>query len=451
MRKLLFVVLFVILAALVYLVWSWDGSAPVVSWKPPKTLGKKTEIPLEIIDKGRGLRSFEVAVSQGGQRRVVLQKQFPKKTWPWEAGPATQPLKLSASQLLGTPPLKQGEFELQIVATDQPDLFFWDNTTWEVAKLQFDTRPPQLAILSQQHYIKQGGCEGILYSVSSDAVRSGVQVGDKFYKGYPVPGSSSPGERVCIFALAYDQPVETPMFVWAEDEAGNRSQLNFWKKVFPAAFRRRDMPLTDSFLQQVVPEILSHTDEITEKSTLIDSYLEINRTLRRLNNDRISAFGAESADRLLWSQPFLQLTNSQVEAVFADRRTYFYNGKKIDEQTHLGFDLATSAQNPVECCNDGVVMWADYLGIYGNCVIVDHGLGLQSLYGHLSSFAVKKGDSVKLGQTLGRTGQTGLAGGDHLHFSMLLQGTQVNPIEWWDPEWVKIHILSRVARQAGTN
>ena len=86
---------------------------------------------------------------------------------------------------------------------------------------------------------------------------------------------------------------------------------------------------------------------------------------------------------------------------------------------------------PVQASNAGRIVLADFLGIYGNCVIVDHGLGLQSLYAHLSSIGVKVGDTVTQGQELGRSGTTGLAGGDHLHFTMLLGGHAVTPVDWW--------------------
>jgi murein DD-endopeptidase MepM/ murein hydrolase activator NlpD len=91
---------------------------------------------------------------------------------------------------------------------------------------------------------------------------------------------------------------------------------------------------------------------------------------------------------------------------------------------------------PVRAANDGVVVFAGFLGIYGNAAVIDHGCGLQSLYGHMSSLAVKEGDQVKREQEIGRSGQTGLAAGDHLHFTMLLDGIPVNPTEWWDPHWI---------------
>jgi murein DD-endopeptidase MepM/ murein hydrolase activator NlpD len=142
-----------------------------------------------------------------------------------------------------------------------------------------------------------------------------------------------------------------------------------------------------------------------------------------------------SATRL-WEGPFVQLGNSQVEASFADHRTYLYKGKEVDQQVHLGFDLAVTAHVPVVAANRGVVLNASWLGIYGNCVIIDHGMGVQSLYGHLMSFDVNVGDTVTRGQTIGRSDSTGLAGGDHLHFTMLVNGRMVTPVEWWDAHWV---------------
>jgi murein DD-endopeptidase MepM/ murein hydrolase activator NlpD len=115
---------------------------------------------------------------------------------------------------------------------------------------------------------------------------------------------------------------------------------------------------------------------------------------------------------------------------------------------HLGFDLAVTVNIPVKAGNDGKVVYADYLGIYGNCVIIDHGMGVSSLYGHLASIDVKTGDTVTRDQVIGRSGMTGLAGGDHLHFSIQVQGHPVNPVEWWDPHWIDDRVLRKI-REAG--
>jgi murein DD-endopeptidase MepM/ murein hydrolase activator NlpD len=183
-------------------------------------------------------------------------------------------------------------------------------------------------------------------------------------------------------------------------------------------------------------------------SDRLAAFLKINGDLRRMNNEKIASLAAKTAPRVLWNGAFQPLVNAAVESSFADHRTYFYRGREVDRQVHLGFDLARTANVPVLAANDGVVIHAADVGIYGNCVIVDHGMGVQSLYAHLSSFDVKDGDPVKKGQPLGRSGMTGLAGGDHLHFTMLVNGHAVNAVDWWDPHWIadRIH---RKLKEAG--
>ena len=135
-----------------------------------------------------------------------------------------------------------------------------------------------------------------------------------------------------------------------------------------------------------------------------------------------------------------------MEASFADYRTYRYNGQIVDHQTHLGFDLAGLQHMPIQAANDGVVVYAGFMGIYGNAVILDHGCGLQTLYGHMSSIDAKPGETVKRGQVIGRSGETGLAGGDHLHFTVLIDGIPVNPTEWWDPHWIHDRIQAKLTQ-----
>ena len=110
----------------------------------------------------------------------------------------------------------------------------------------------------------------------------------------------------------------------------------------------------------------------------------------------------------------------------------------------MGVDLASLAMAPVPAGNTGRVILAEFMGIYGNVVIIDHGFGLQSLYSHLSEIHVQKGETVQRGQIIGRTGATGMAGGDHLHFGMLVSGLEVQPIEWWDARWIKNNITSKM-------
>jgi murein DD-endopeptidase MepM/ murein hydrolase activator NlpD len=299
--------------------------------------------------------------------------------------------------------------------------------------------------------VNQGGAEMIVYRVSPADVESGVRVGDITYPGFPGSGASlsDPELKVAFFALLYNQAPGTPMELFARDVAGNEARAQFDHRIFPKRFRNSKIPVDEAFLSRVVPAILQSSPQLqTSGDELLPAFLKINNDLRRMNNDTIAALAKKTAPRVLWDGAFQPLGGSQVESSFADFRTYFFQNKEVDRQVHLGFDLAKTANAPVTAANNGVVLLASELGIYGNTVIVDHGLGLQSLYAHLSSFAVKEGDRVAKGQTLGSSGQTGLAGGDHLHFSMLVNGQFVNATEWWDPHWIEDRVMRKL-RDAG--
>ncbi|TDI14575.1 MAG: M23 family metallopeptidase [Acidobacteria bacterium] len=449
MKKLLIGISSPLVLFLVYSLWNWDSSPPTVQWREaPSVIGMDSQISLEIQDQGKGLQWLEVAWVRSGDRHVVVSETY-EAPWSWQQGMTQRSLDLSVGSSLPESILSEGEFLLEVRVRDQSDLWFWENEVFEQRSFNLDLTPPRIQTLSDQHYIRQGGSEAILYKVSEDTVASGVQVGEHLFRGYPLPGRGQ-GTHVCLFALAHDQAPATAMYVWAEDAAGNRNQTSFWKRAFPVKFRKRNIQLSESMINAVVPEILAHTD-MTLGESVLETFLEINGRLREINHRQIEEISRQSVGHLLWSGAFLQLSNSQVESAFADHRTYYYKSQKVDQQTHLGFDLATVAHGAVESANDGIVVFADYLGIYGNTVLVDHGLGLISLYGHLSSIEVQEGQGITKGAILGRTGQTGLAAGDHLHFSMILQGVQVNPLEWWDERWVDQHILGKalVATEEG--
>ncbi|HEY8535644.1 MAG TPA: M23 family metallopeptidase, partial [Vicinamibacterales bacterium] len=314
--------------------------------------------------------------------------------------------------------------------------------------------PPRVSVLSMHHYVNHGGSEFVVFRATPSDVTAGVRVGDRTYPAYPgsAVGIPDPDVRVAVYALLHDQDLNTPMSVFATDEAGNTATAPIDSRVFPKQFRRSRIEVTDAFLQRVVPGILDNTPEIADAvenpEDLLSAFLTINGTLRQRNAETIASFAAKSEPRRLWRGPFRQLGGSQVESAFADHRTYFHDGREIDQQVHLGFDLAVVANVPVTAANAGRVVFADYLGIYGNCVIVDHGLGVQSLYAHLSSIDVSVGQEVAMGDQLGRSGMTGLAGGDHLHFTMLVNGNPVNPVDWWSSQWMEDRILRKI-REAG--
>jgi murein DD-endopeptidase MepM/ murein hydrolase activator NlpD len=415
---------------------------PVLALAAPFDLvGRNAILSLDARDP-TGLRSLKVTIRQGDKEQIVADETYqpPRKEAHFEWRPGKQ----------ARFPLREGPGRLRVEARNASWGHFFQGKTQALEK-EFTARltPPRVEVLTSQHYVNQGGCDMVVYRVTPPGAESGVQAGDAWFKGFPMPGARDPAVRFAIFAFPYDAPAATPVHVKARDEAGNEVVANFNLKVFPRSFRTRTLPIDDAFLGKVVPEILSHTPSLTDQGDLLKNYLEINRALRAANNKALAEMAGRSQARLLWREPFRQLGNSQVEASFADHRLYVYKGREVDKQDHLGYDLATTAHASVSASNDGVVLLADYFGIYGNTIVIDHGYGLLTVYGHLASFAVKAGDGVKSGQVIAQSDSTGLAAGDHLHFSVILQGEQVDAREWWDGHWIQDRILAKMREFGG--
>ncbi|HEX5421411.1 MAG TPA: M23 family metallopeptidase, partial [Gammaproteobacteria bacterium] len=310
--------------------------------------------------------------------------------------------------------------------------------------------PPRVSIVSRLHFINQGGSEMVVYRATPPDVESGVRVGNDEYPGYPAKGAgidtADPAMRVAFFALLWNQAPNTPISVYARDQHGNQTTTVFDYRVFPKEFHHGTIRLDDGYLKHVVPPVLANSPEfkVDDPSNLLASYVRINRDMRKQNRHTILELAKQTAPEILWRGAFEQLPNSAVEANFADQRTYYYKGQVVDHEVHLGYDLASVAGAPVTAANSGRVLHAGWLGIFGNCVIIDHGMGVQSLYGHMSSVDVKVGQTVDKGQRIGREGSTGLAGGAHVHFTMLVNGHAVSPIDWWSQQWIDDRIMRKL-------
>jgi murein DD-endopeptidase MepM/ murein hydrolase activator NlpD len=419
---------------------------------PGRFVGASTPLDVVVQSPGGRLAGLTIDLEQNGTSTRVL-----------ASGDSTSATHLSpdgddrirVTHTIGrdnVPGLKSGAATVVVTAA-RPVLYGLRAVTTRVRHdVQVRLERPTVSVISTHHYINQGGSEMVVYRVSPPDVQSGVVVGHIEYPGYPAAGVTAdavtitdPTVRVAFFALLYNQDVSTPIHLFARDEAGNSARADFDYRTFPKPARQSRIVLDDTFLDRVVPAILSGTTAVKPEGSPLDKFLVINSQLRQLNAAKIASFASVSAPELLWrGVVFHPFTNSAVESAFADRRTYVYEGRDVDHQVHLGFDLASFARTPVVAANRGKVVFADELGIYGNCVILDHGMGVQSLYGHLSQIGVTVGDMVEKEQVIGRSGMTGLAGGDHLHFTMLVNGQMVNPVEWWDPHWIQDRILRKL-------
>lgn len=430
--------------------WIMAGNAPgpTLRFLEPTAVGRLGDLVLEIETPGGELSSLDVTLTQGETSIPVFEMSPGSPALVHEADD-----RLILRQPIGRDQyesLTQGDATLTARAV-RPVLFgYREAESTETHDFEVRLRPPIINVQSQFHYINLGGSEMVVYRVSPVPERSGVLVGDREYPGYPAEGAgianADDSLYVAFFALNWDQDRNTPITVYAVDELGNESTGTFDKRVFDKEFRHSTITLSDSFLQKVVPPILQNSPDfrVDDPTDLLASYLKINGEMRRQNDAYIASLAEKTAPVILWDGPFKQLTNTAVESSFADQRDYVYNGEVVDHQTHLGFDLASTAAAPVTAANRGRIVHAGWLGIYGNCVIIDHGMGLQSLYAHMSSIDVSVGDDVEKDQQLGHSGSTGLAGGDHLHFTMLLNGRAVTPVDWWSPQWVEDRIMRKL-------
>jgi murein DD-endopeptidase MepM/ murein hydrolase activator NlpD len=147
--------------------------------------------------------------------------------------------------------------------------------------------------------------------------------------------------------------------------------------------------------------------------------------LQRINQERElkhELFSRVEPERE-WSGRFLAPVEARVSDVFGTRRTF--NGKV--QSMHQGLDYAVPQGTAVSALNRGTVLLARPLFFEGNCVVLDHGQGLLTLYMHLSELMVKEGDQVARGQEIGLSGGTGRATGPHLHVAVRWQGVYLNP------------------------
>jgi murein DD-endopeptidase MepM/ murein hydrolase activator NlpD len=454
LKFLFFLVLLAIVGGAAAWVWSSRAEGPRIDLRQPeRVIGQATPLDVRVEAPGGQFARVEVTLEQGGRTFSVFTLEQPTADVRQESAERVFIMRTVGKRDI--PELQSGPARL-VVRAARPLLFgLWEAETVATRDLEVRLEPPRVAVLSTLHYINHGGAEFVVYRATPADVESGVRVGNHTYPGFPGSGAGIAGDestRVAFFALLHDQDLNTPLVLYARDAAGNETSAPLDHRAFPKPFARSRIAIDDRFLRQVVPAIAATTPDLgvsTAPDQLLDSFLRINRELRMRNNQTIAELARKTTPHMAWKDAFQPLTNAAIESRFADNRTYVHQGKEVDRQVHLGFDLAVTQRIPVLAAHNGIVVYAGDLGIYGNTVILDHGLGVQSLYAHLSSLDVKVGDRMEKGRQLGRSGMTGLAAGDHLHFTMLVGGYAVNPVEWWDPKWMQDRVLRKIVEAGG--
>lgn len=418
----------------------FEGEQPGITGKDlPAYIGKDTPITFVVSDAKSGIRDITVFIRQGEKEKQILSKQYPAGKETGTAGVAKETITVNITpKKLG---LKEGKADISVQVHDYSYRgMLKGNLSVLSHSVTIDTKAPRVGIIHSERYIKPGGAGIVIYSVD-DSVKHGVMLNGYYHPGFPLTDESEK-KYISYIALHYATESITEAAVVAEDAAGNRTVKPFSPVLTKANQKKDRINIPDSFLARKIPEFAERYPEM--QGDTIEQYLYTNRKVRKLNNDQIHDLCMNPNEKQLWSGRFLRMSGSG-RAGFADHRTYYYKGKEIDRQVHLGMDIASTRHANIKAAGNGIVVHADYLGIYGNMVMLDHGQGVFSLYSHLSQIDVSVGDSLNQGDVLGKSGTSGMAGGDHLHFSMLVNGIFVTPKEWWDQHWITVTIEEPIA------
>src|SRR3954464_1059929 len=360
-----------LIAAAIYHRARFEGEAPKVQLTPDTDAIGMAPLEIRVTDAGAGLKSLTIMLGD----TTLASESF--------AEPVAEK-KVSITLPKGT---KEGPATLRIVARDAS--LFRGNEAVVQKNLTIDLTPPTVELIADDRYINFGGVGAIVYQASADTAVSGVKIGEHFFPGFKGAIQGQPERFFALFAHPYDAPADVRAKLVATDKAGNSRELPLVYELKNVKYKKSTIALSDSFLQNKVAPL---ADAGARQASPKDLFIAVNKDLRKKNEEKIVEVTTKASPKILWKGAFTQLSNSKVEANFADFRTYTYQGEPTDSAYHLGYDLSVTKNVPVEAANSATVVFAGDLGIYGNCVMLDHGLGLFTLYGHLSSIGVKVGD-----------------------------------------------------------
>ncbi len=430
------VVLILIIAAFGFLYTSpmFERNAPKIGIKSKIDWNLKTPLKLNLSDDS-GIKFVRITLSDGKNSIELFKKLY---------------TKIDKNQLIDIKFPKTGfvstkkSFELHISVTDSSKWhFFSGNSAQKVVNIKIDRRRPELFIINNSYKIIKGGVATVVFKAKDTNLKDlyiQTNFGKKFFP--------TPFYKQDYFVSLIAWPVEQKKFravIVATDDAGNITKVPVRLFYVNKRYRVSKIKLTDNFLDGKISDLVSENNPELSGASKVEKFKYINETLRAKNEKTIEKYTTPTDKNMIdnfYQKRFYPLRNGKAVASFGDHRYYSYHGKQISEAWHLGLDLASVAGAKIKTQNSGLVVFADPNGIYGNNLIIYHGLGLYTLYGHCSNFLVNKGDRVKAGQVIANTGSTGLALGDHLHFGVLVQGVEVRPEEWMDRSWMKTNVFN---------
>ena len=420
--------------AYLYVAPEFERQAPQIEAPSHMAWNAKKPIALQVSDNV-GLGHYRVVISDGMHQVVVDEGA-------WSDHPKTATLKIKYPKGSGLDN-KAKKLVAEVTVTDSS---MWNlmqgNSVTKRIDIDVDTKRPNVNVIANSRSINQGGSALVVFQVEDENLKD-VYVEANGYRFEPQPYKKE-GYYATLVAWPFTQDSFDAKVV-ASDEAGNVRNTHIPYYHRNPSYRTSYIRATDKFIDGKISDLASGDSEFEAITDRLKKLKAVNETMRQKNEALIHKLAKKVSDEPIdqWKMKrFYPLKNGKKVASFGDHRYYYYGSKEniISESYHVGYDLASTKMAPVISSNPGTVVYAQENGIYGNMPMIDHGLGLYTLYGHCSQLFVKEGDSVHAGQMIARTGTSGLALGDHLHFGILVQGIEVRPIEWFDQKWITTFI-----------
>lgn len=418
-----------------YLSPAFEQNKPVIESPNSMFWNLKSKVTINIKDES-GIKYYKI-IFKDGQKDIVL-NQAVLKDGQKEISIEVSPPKLDM--------FYKGEntsLEVEAVDNSKWNLLEGNRVVKSIA-VKIDTKKPVANVISNSRYIQRGGSAVVVVKVKDDNLKEAYISFNNEEKFKLTPYYKE--DYYCAFVA---WPIDIEKFnrvnLVVIDKANNKTINKVPFYVQKKKIKIDNIQLSAKFINNISKSVLEQSFEAIPQETK-EIFVYSNTVLRARNIETIKNTVIKSMKNELVEEfsikPFKRLRGSKTVAKYAERRHYFLDNQKINEAWHLGIDWASVKKAKIKTSNKGIVIFKDYLGLYGNSIIIDHGLGISSLYAHTSSQDVEIGDMVDVKQKIANTGSTGAVFGDHLHFGILVQGVEVNPLEWMDKNWIKVRITN---------
>jgi len=417
----------------------FEREKPVIKSADHLYWNRKDPLHIEIYDN-RALKSYEVLVSDGENSVVVANEMILEPNQQKRIIDIEYPKKAIDGVMLNP---KAKEFTVVVKATDRSNWrFFQGNSTVKKISVEVDYKRPEVNILANSYSVTRGGSGLIVFQVKDEALKEFyVESNGRKFKSVPYQAD---GYYATLVAWPFNQE-NFSVRVVAEDMAGNKRSVNVPFYLIAKKYKVSWIEAKDKFIDGKISDLADSDPQFALIKDRVQKFKAINEDMRKANEDLIHSLASKVSSDMVdsWSvKPFYPLKNAAKVASYGDERHYYYKNKsnEISKSYHVGLDLASTKMANIISSNPGRVVYSDYNGIYGNMPMIDHGMGLYTLYGHCSNILVQENDEIAAGTPIAQTGVSGLALGDHLHFGVLVQGIEVRPEEWMDKKWIRNNI-----------